>query len=502
MNRQECFDVLDLPADASRDDIVNAHNYLTQVWHPDRFPSDPELRRKSQAKLDKITQAFNVLTEGRHPVGDVEFAEFSVESTASNNAPVLKQKPWSIDGLTVSSAWRNAILVLVLVTLIPRCISWFSRPVAGKPQGGTSFNSDSSQSNTASVASKPQGGTALNLAATSYNNGREAYTRGDLNEALSAYDEAIRLDPTNAPAYVARGRVWMDREEAEMALSDYNEAIRFDPKYANAYMNRGIVWHLKGETEKEVADYNEAIRLDSKNALAYLNRGLMWVANGDTDKALANFNEAIRLDPKNAHAYAARGALWSDKGLTDKALADFNEASRLDPKSFGSVSLATVVPGQGTRNLQIGMPASTVPAILGNPDIPISDGKYPQVIVSLSGGNGNESTQYGKDGNIWRYKMHGIHCYIEGGAITRLDFVYRVGTYASYAGATDKGIGMWSTVGDVVREYGQPEKLDQEVIGSPHRNRLTMHYFALGLGFGFSDGELVYIRVERPELKK
>ena len=65
MTRKECLDILDLDGTASRDDIVKAYRHLAQVWHPDRFPNNPELQEKAHAKLAEINQAYSTLIEGK-----------------------------------------------------------------------------------------------------------------------------------------------------------------------------------------------------------------------------------------------------------------------------------------------------------------------------------------------------------------------------------------------------------------------------------------------------
>ena len=43
-------------------------------------------------------------------------------------------------------------------------------------------------------------------------------------------------------AYNNRGYSWYAKNEYDKAIADYNEAIRLDPKFALAYVDRGIVW--------------------------------------------------------------------------------------------------------------------------------------------------------------------------------------------------------------------------------------------------------------------
>lgn len=65
MTRKQCLDILDLPAGASPDEIIKAYRHLAQVWHPDRFPNNPELQEKAHAKLAEINQAYSTLIEGK-----------------------------------------------------------------------------------------------------------------------------------------------------------------------------------------------------------------------------------------------------------------------------------------------------------------------------------------------------------------------------------------------------------------------------------------------------
>ena len=159
------------------------------------------------------------------------------------------------------------------------------------------------------------------------------HEKKELDIALGDFNEAIRIDPTEASVYSNRGSIWSAKKEYDKAIADYTEAIRIDPKCVLAYDNRGTAWNAKKEYNRAIADYNEAIRIDPKWANAYFNRGRVWLAKKEYDKAIADFDEAIRIDPKQAFAYVGRGNAWRAKKEYDKAIADYNEGIQINPEN-------------------------------------------------------------------------------------------------------------------------------------------------------------------------
>ena len=157
--------------------------------------------------------------------------------------------------------------------------------------------------------------------------------KGDLDNAIKDYTEAIQLDQTNALAYTSRGRAWGKKRDLDNAIKDFTEAIRIDPTLTNAFLRRGDFRYEKGDLDNAIKDFTEAIRLDPKFAPAYHNRGFFWGLKGDLDKAIKDYTEAIRLDPKLSSTYTNRGRAWSEKGDLDDAISDYTEAIRLDPKN-------------------------------------------------------------------------------------------------------------------------------------------------------------------------
>ena len=122
---------------------------------------------------------------------------------------------------------------------------------------------------------------ALSEAEKRYNAGVELQGQGRLEEAIAEYDEATRLDPQLAAAYVNRGSAYGDWGQPQRAIEDYDEAIRLNPQDADYYNNRCVAYWRLGEFQRAVQDCDEAIRLNPQDASAHALRAMAHTSLGN-----------------------------------------------------------------------------------------------------------------------------------------------------------------------------------------------------------------------------
>ena len=147
-----------------------------------------------------------------------------------------------------------------------------------------------------------------------------------LEEAIGAYDEAIRLNPDYAEVYNNRAVAKNTLGRHDAAIADYDEAIQLKPDYAEAYYNRGAAKNALRRHNDAITDFDEAIKLKPDYAKAYNGRGNAKDALGQHDAAIADYEEAIKLKPEFAEAYYNRGLAKNRLGLVNEARADFENA--------------------------------------------------------------------------------------------------------------------------------------------------------------------------------
>jgi tetratricopeptide (TPR) repeat protein len=166
----------------------------------------------------------------------------------------------------------------------------------------------------------------------------------EYDRAIADFDVLIKLDPNNgkgvgANAWGLKGRVHSVVGDLDNSISDYGEAIKLDPKRANFFFNRGSLWAIKGEEDQALADYEQAIKLDESNAsgiavMALGGRAQLDARRNNLDAGLADYEHAIKLDPQRVSLYLGRAGLWVHKGDDEHALADYDRAIEMSPQAM------------------------------------------------------------------------------------------------------------------------------------------------------------------------
>ncbi len=140
-------------------------------------------------------------------------------------------------------------------------------------------------------------------------------------------------------------------------------------------------------------------------------------------------------------------------------------------KTASDAPTYTILPGKGLGKCSIGMPVQHAVKLFGKPD---KDEK----------------------GYI-QFLQQGVEAKVEDAKIVTLFFHYRSKTVMTFDGETDKGIGMWSTIPQVLRRYGKPSRIGDSIVSEfgpmPGARDYTIEYTKAGISFTFYNNELAYI---------
>lgn len=149
------------------------------------------------------------------------------------------------------------------------------------------------------------------------------------DQALSAYDQAIKLDPNFVDVYSSRGILNHILGNYKEALIDFDTVVRLEPDLSEAYINRGTVKRSMGEYQNAIEDYNNAINLEPNSPIALTHRGIARSALNKHQTAILDFDEAIRLDSSYIDAYINRGSAKRALGMEVEGKKDLDIAFEL-----------------------------------------------------------------------------------------------------------------------------------------------------------------------------
>jgi eukaryotic-like serine/threonine-protein kinase len=151
---------------------------------------------------------------------------------------------------------------------------------------------------------------------------------------------------TNPEAYNAhlQGRYFYDRrskEDLEKAIGYFEQALRIDPNYARAWVGLSRVHSAQADTgyvpvdegyAKARKEVQKALELDPNLADAHTRMG--WIKalyDWDWTGADAAYNKALELEPANADVVRGAAYLAGTLGRFDEAIALDRRAIELDP---------------------------------------------------------------------------------------------------------------------------------------------------------------------------
>jgi TolB-like protein/Flp pilus assembly protein TadD len=168
----------------------------------------------------------------------------------------------------------------------------------------------------------------------------------DVQTAIAAYSEAIRLDPNYARAFVARSIAfdelagWWTPDQAStieashQAQADARKAIALAPELGEGHFALGEAFTYELDFTRASEEYERAMALAPGNAQVLQYYGLFAVLMGRTDTGIAAARRAVLLDPLNRDSYGALGQTLTNAHHYEEALAAFREASLLDPNYY------------------------------------------------------------------------------------------------------------------------------------------------------------------------
>jgi TolA-binding protein len=133
-----------------------------------------------------------------------------------------------------------------------------------------------------------------------YQSGLQKFEAGDVNGAIDAYLESIRLEPGSAVYQMNLGQAYVTLKKDKEAMKAFREAIRLNPQLAEAFYGLGFASFRSSKYREAVDAFKRAAALSPDMPKVHYGLAMAYVELDKMDEMIQEYRILQRLDSKLA----------------------------------------------------------------------------------------------------------------------------------------------------------------------------------------------------------
>lgn len=162
-----------------------------------------------------------------------------------------------------------------------------------------------------------------------YNNGNEATMSPE--NAIKDLEVATKLLPNNRDAMLGLGMALTNAEKKEEAAKIFTQLLEMNSNDAEVVSLRGIAYRQLGKFDLAMKDLNNLVRMKPTSSASYMERGILYSVMKNYEYAIRDYTQAIVYDQSNLGAYFNRGIAYGSIDNHQAAIADFSKVIQNNP---------------------------------------------------------------------------------------------------------------------------------------------------------------------------
>ena len=159
----------------------------------------------------------------------------------------------------------------------------------------------------------------------------ELATKGQTEEAIAEWKQALNLDPGDAKANYNFGLALLRKGTLDEAIAHFRTAVEAKPEFSDAQGNLGAALLQEGRLDEAIPHLQEAVAVKPQHGEAQSNLGIALLQKGRVDEAIVHLQQAVEINPKQAQTRLNLGNGFYMQGKTREALQQWREGLRVDP---------------------------------------------------------------------------------------------------------------------------------------------------------------------------
>ena len=166
-----------------------------------------------------------------------------------------------------------------------------------------------------------------------YNLGRTKYNENRFAEAISAFQQCLKLDPRNIKAEDNLGLSFAGLGRNEEAAGAYQQAIDWQApslaKNPRPYIDLGSLLIDENRSKDAVTFLLQAIEIDPRDSKTHELLGKAYTRLEEFPKAQAELEKAIELSPQTPNLHCMLAPVYRKQGLAEKAKGEYDRCAAL-----------------------------------------------------------------------------------------------------------------------------------------------------------------------------
>lgn len=135
-----------------------------------------------------------------------------------------------------------------------------------------------------------------------------------MNEAVASNNEESDLSMSNNPLAQSAynmGIQFMKQNDLENAVSQFEKAVKIDPRFVFAWDNLGVCRRKTGKLDESLEAYNKSLELDPKGVTPLHNIPVVYEFQKKFEQAVAAYQRITTVYPDDPEAYYGAGRIYS-----------------------------------------------------------------------------------------------------------------------------------------------------------------------------------------------
>lgn len=155
---------------------------------------------------------------------------------------------------------------------------------------------------------------------------------GMKGRALEAYEDLVRLDPSDLVARATVGNMKMERGDRDGAVAAFVDLLQVDPRHADSWFNLGFIHDQRDELAEAERCFRRCLELNDAHDRALYGLALVLIRLERLPEAVEALKKNVKLQPFSPYGYYQLAMTQHHLGDSGDAWRTYEQLKNFEPR--------------------------------------------------------------------------------------------------------------------------------------------------------------------------